>query len=171
MKRLWLFRHAKAVPAESALSDFARTLAERGERDARWIAERLLLGGRAPPRILASPALRTRRTAEIVAEVLGQPSTDVAFDERLYLASAATVSAAIAGRDDSIASLLVVGHNPGLSELALELAPELPLDDLPTSGLVGIDVDATVWSALRGAPKRLRYYDFPKNEGQPVTLD
>lgn len=170
MKRLWLFRHAKAVPAESALSDFARKLAERGERDARWIGERLVRVDRAPTRILASPALRTRRTAEIAADVFGRPSTNIVLDERLYLASAAKVSVAIANNDDSIDSLLVVGHNPGLSELALDLAPELPLDDLPTSGLVGIDIDTLTWSALVSAPKRLRYYDFPKNEGQPVTL-
>lgn len=171
MKRLWLLRHAKALPAQSGLSDFARRLAERGEHDARRIGERLVRLDRPPTRILASPALRARRTAEIAADVFGRPGTDIVLDERLYLAAATKVSAVIASNNDSLDSLLVVGHNPGLSELALDLAPELPLDDLPTSGLVGIDIDAPTWSALGGATKRLRYYDFPKNEGQPVTRD
>lgn len=170
MKRLWLFRHAKAAPAESALSDFARPLAERGERDARWIAARLARAPRAPSRIVASPAARTRRTAETAAEALGQPTAAVIFDERLYLGSTAAILAVIAGHDD-VDSLLIVGHNPGLSELALDLTPELPLDDLPTSGLVGIDADTPSWASLGTARCRLRCYDFPKNLAPPITLD
>lgn len=170
MKSLWLLRHAKAVAAESGPADFARRLTERGERDALWIGERLALASRRPTRILASPAARTRRTAEIVAEALAQRPTAVLLDDSLYLASAAALAAAIGATDDGIDTLLVVGHNPGLSELALELAPELPFDDLPTSGVVGIDVDAAAWSDLAAAKRYLRYYDFPKNSRPPVTL-
>jgi phosphohistidine phosphatase len=170
VKRLWLLRHAKAVSAETAPADFTRQLAERGERDARWISERLASGPHRPARIVASPAARTRRTAEIVAEVLARPSSSLVFDERLYLAAAGTLAAAVMATANDVESLLVVGHNPGLSELALDLVPELPLDDLPTSGIVGIDVDAASWSELETARKRLRCYDFPKNAGPPITL-
>jgi phosphohistidine phosphatase len=170
VKRLWLLRHAKASPAESALSDFDRLLTERGERDARWLAERLARAPRLPTRIVASPAARTRRTAEIVAEALGHSTASLLFDDRLYLGSTAAILAAVAHHDD-IGSLLIVGHNPGLSELALELAPELPLGDLPTSGLVGIDTDAPSWLTLGTARCRLRCYDFPKNPAPPITLD
>lgn len=170
MKRLWLLRHAKASPAETAPADFTRQLAERGERDARWIAERLARAPHLPGRIVASPAARTRRTAEIVAEVLARPSNEVLFDERLYLASARTIAATVMATTNELGSLLVVGHNPGLAELALDLAPELPLDDLPTSGIVGIDLDTESWSELTTARRRLRCYDFPKNAGAPINL-
>jgi phosphohistidine phosphatase len=166
LKRLWLLRHAKAVPAEAPATDFARGLAERGERDARWVGERLKNALQQPLRIVASPAARTRRTAEIVAEVASQPSDSVIFDESLYLASAGAIAQAIMATTSDAKALVVVGHNPGLSELALELAPGLPVDDLPTSGIVGIDVVS--WSELGIGRGRLRYFDFPKNDGPPV---
>jgi phosphohistidine phosphatase len=170
VKRLWLLRHAKASPAEAALSDFDRLLTERGERDARSLAERLARAPRVPTRIVASPAARTRRTAEIAAEALGHPAAGVLLDDGLYLGSTAAILAAIARHDD-VDSLLIVGHNPGLSELVLELAPEFPLDDLPTSGLVGIDTDTPTWLTLSNARCRLRCYDFPKNLAPPINLD
>jgi phosphohistidine phosphatase len=170
VKRLWLLRHAKAVPAETAPADFTRQLAERGERDARRIGERLASGSHPPARILASPAARARRTAEIVTEVLGQPSGGLVFDERLYLAAAGTLAAAVMATTNDLESLLIVGHNPGLSELAIDLAPELPLDDLPTSGIVGIDIETASWSELRTAGRHLRCFDFPKNAGPPIIL-
>lgn len=170
MKRLWLLRHAKAVPADKASADFARRLAERGEHDAHRIGERLARQSPLPTAILASPSARTRRTAEIVADVLKQPGLVTTFDDRLYLGSAAMLATVIAASDPRLDALLVVGHNPGLSELALELVTRLPVDDLPTSGLVGIDIASEAWSGLDGAEKRLRYYDFPKNDGPPLTL-
>jgi phosphohistidine phosphatase len=69
MRQLSLLRHAKAAPAEQALADIARPLAERGERDARRIGERLRQHQLPPNLILASPSARTLRTAQLVATI------------------------------------------------------------------------------------------------------
>lgn len=163
MKRLLLLRHAKAVPAEGAAADIARPLAERGLRDARRVAERLRQQP-APRAILASPATRTLQTAEVVREVLGLPRDSLVVERSLYLAEPAELLAAIAAQDAGLESLLVVGHNPGLTELAGRLLPSFDVDDLPTCAVVGLDYPVeTEWQSLETAVARLAYYDFPKN--------
>jgi phosphohistidine phosphatase len=170
MKRLLLLRHAKAVPAEEPLADIARPLAERGERDARRIGERLRQHARGALRILTSPALRTLQTAQLVATALDHAHDGIMIERQLYLAEPKTLKAAIAARDAAIESLLVVGHNPGLTELVHELLPDFGVDDLPTCAVVALDYPTgTTWTNLATARGRLAYYDFPKNPRAPVT--
>jgi phosphohistidine phosphatase len=170
MKRLLLLRHAKAVPATEPLADSARALAERGERDARRIGERLREQRVRPARVLSSPAARALQTAQLVADVLGYPREQIALEDRLYLAPSATIALVIAAQDATVDSLLVVGHNPGLSELVHELLPSFEVDDLPTAAVVGLDyAEASTWSRLASAVPTLSYYDFPKNPRAPVT--
>jgi phosphohistidine phosphatase len=68
-----------------------------------------------------------------------------------------------------VATLLVVGHNPGLTELANLLVAELDLDNLPTAGVVAIGCETQHWAALGSAPRSLLFYDFPKNPAAPAT--
>jgi phosphohistidine phosphatase len=170
MKRLLLLRHAKAVPATEPLADSARSLAERGERDARRIGERLREHAMRPALLLSSPAARALRTAQLVAAVLDYPSEHIAVENRLYLAPPALIAAVIAAQSPAVETLLVVGHNPGLSELVHELLPSFHVDDLPTAGIVALDyAEARTWSHLAGAAATLAYYDFPKNALAPIT--
>ncbi len=171
MKVLLLLRHAKAEPATSALADSARPLAERGERDARRIAERVhrRLGG--VDLILASSAARTVQTAEIVASVIGYERAAIAADRRLYLAEPAELVDVIARQPATVERLLVVGHNPGLTELVHALLPSFEVEDLSTSAIVALEYARLVdWREIAGAPARLVYYDFPKNPGKPSTV-
>ncbi len=170
MKRLVLLRHAKAVPAEQPLADSARPLAERGERDARRIGERLQQYQRPPARILTSPAARTLHTAELVATAFDQPREALVIEPRLYLAGPATLKTVIAGQDPVLESLLLVGHNPGLTELVHELLPAFDVADLPTGAVVVLEYPGgATWTQLEAAEGRLAYYDFPKNPREPVT--
>jgi phosphohistidine phosphatase len=170
VKRLLLLRHAKAVPAEAPLADIARPLAERGERDARRIGDRLRQHGSLPDGILSSPAERTIQTARLVASALGHSPAAIAVESRLYLAEPAALLEAIAEQDAAIETLLVVGHNPGLTELVHELLPSFEVDDLPTAAVVALDyAEATDWAQIEAAAGRLSYYDFPKNPREPVT--
>jgi phosphohistidine phosphatase len=170
MKRLLLLRHAKAVPAEEPLADSARPLADRGARDSAWIAGRLLRHGLAPQRIIASPAARALATAEIVAAAFGYPRADIATFPRLYLAEPDAIREIVAAQDAHLESLLVVAHNPGLSELVLELLPSFEVDDLPTAAVVALEYAGAVdWTDLERSPPRLVYYDYPKNSGAPLT--
>ena len=116
MSLLILMRHAKAVREHEAASDRVRDLTEAGLRDAAAAAAAIRDAGFAPARMLASPASRTRMTAHAAREAL--PSvTELVLVEPLYLATAETIWAEV--RDAFTATgMMVVGHNPGLHELA-----------------------------------------------------
>lgn len=163
MKRLLLLRHAKAVPADNGVADFARELAERGKRDARRMGERLARRHARPDAIVASPAERALRTAQLVADAWGYAREQIASDKRLYLAEPAEILAVIAEQAPGVGTLLIVGHNPGLTELAHALLPTLDVDDLPTSGIVALDLAIGSWEERPGASPALAYYDSPKN--------
>jgi len=170
MRRVLLLRHAKAVPAEEPLADITRPLAERGQRDARRIGERLRQNAPRPQRILTSPSARTFETAQLVATAFDLPHDAIAVERRLYLAEPAALLAVIATQNDAVESLLVVGHNPGLTELVHDLLPAFDVDDLATGAVVAIDYPAgTAWAGLETAAGRLTYYDFPKNPREPIT--
>lgn len=170
MKRLLLLRHAKAVPATDPLVDIDRPLSDRGERDAQRIGERLRQQGPQPALILTSPAARALRTAHLVARTIDYPRDAIALDRRLYLAEPAAIIEIIAAQDAAIGTLLVVGHNPGLSELVHRLLPAFDVDDLPTCAVVGLDYgDAVKWERFANDTASLSYYDYPKNTRTPVT--
>jgi len=170
MKRLLLLRHAKAAPATDPLADSARPLAPRGEQDARRIGERLREQRRQPGLIVASPAARALHTAQLVADALDYRRESIALEQRLYLAPPSAIIEIIAAQNAAVEALLVVGHNPGLSELVLELLPTFDVDDLPTAAIVGLDyAAATDWAHIATATPTLAYYDYPKNSNAPVT--
>jgi phosphohistidine phosphatase len=170
MKRLLLLRHATAVPAAHPLTDSARPLAERGERDALRIGERLRQHGMLPALIVSSPAARALQTAELVATAIGYRREEIALERRLYLAEPAALIAIISAQNAALETLLVVGHNPGLTDLAHRLLPDFDVDNLPTCAVVGLDYGAADgWAEIATATPVLAYYDFPKNLRSPVT--
>jgi len=168
--RLVLLRHAKAVPATEALTDASRPLAARGERDARLIGERLRERATPLASIVTSSATRTLQTGQIVAAANDYPREHIVIDERLYLASPIDILAVIATFDPKLSSVLVVGHNPGLSELASALVPELGDTELPTCGLVAIDAASRDWANLQSSPLRIAYRDSPKDAWPPAMI-
>jgi phosphohistidine phosphatase len=152
------------------LVDIDRPLAERGERDARRVGERLRQHGAKPALILASPAARALRTAQLVAHTIDYPRNSIALDRGLYLADPAAIIEIIAAQDDAAETLLVVGHNPGLTELVHGLLPSFDVQDLPTCAVVGLDYrDAAAWERIATGAAALSYYDYPKNTRTPVT--
>jgi len=121
VKTLWLLRHAKASAGGAGLSDRDRPLSSRGrdaaERIGRHLAEREVR----PELVLCSSALRTRETIELVEKGLGA-ALAVEFEDELYLASERDLRKCVEQVADDVGSVMLVGHNPGLGELALELA-------------------------------------------------
>lgn len=164
MKHLILLRHAKSSWKDSTLDDAERPLAERGERDTPRMAERIKQRGTQPTLLLTSHARRALRTAEIVGRALGLGSAQTRTVPALYLASPNDIRRVLAAQDDAHDCVLLVGHNPGLTELVNELLPGLALDNLPTAGVVAVELAASAWNAapMRG---RLEYLDYPKNPG------
>lgn len=125
MRQLILLRHAKAAADSETGEDFDRALAPRGREDAPVVARALLDAGANPQLALVSAARRTRETWELVSGVL--TGVEVRFLDELYDATAETLLHLV--EQSSVARLMVVGHNPGLQELAIRLARRnTPLD-------------------------------------------
>lgn len=129
------------------------------------MAARLRARLEAPESIVTSPAKRAFKTAKIVADGWGYPRSALRIEARLYLATPEEMLAVIGEQDDASASLLVVGHNPGITELANRLLPDLALDNLPTAGVLVLDMGAARWADLPTAPAELVHFDYPKKAG------
>jgi phosphohistidine phosphatase len=119
MKSLTLLRHAKSSWGDPALGDFDRPLDGRGQRAARAIGRAMRAHGLRFDRALASPAARIRETLENVAKSYG--TIDTNFDQRIYLASPEMLMKLVRDTADTVQSLLIVGHSPGLPMLAQRL--------------------------------------------------
>lgn len=119
---LLLLRHAKSDWTQSC-GDFDRPLNPRGERDAARIGGWLQHQATLPDTLLCSPARRAAQTAHAVCTMSGIAESGILWDERLYLASADTLRQVIGELPDTCRRVLVVGHNPGLEDLLLQIAP------------------------------------------------
>ncbi len=165
-RRLLLLRHAKALEgpgAGGAAGDHARDLSERGLRDAGGLGRTLRQMGLQPDLALVSSALRTRRTWETMGP-FEAPAPAAVITDRLYLATPGELRAALREIPEPPGSVMLVGHNPGLHELAQQLAGgessaasvELRAG-LPTCTAVVIEIEGE-WNWLRpaaGSPPRI----------------
>jgi phosphohistidine phosphatase len=122
MHRLILFRHGKAEPESLSGDDFDRRLAPRGERDSAAMGRSLAELGLTPDLALVSPAARTRETWAAAEPAF--PAAEVQFDEDLYHADSGAVRAAAERAGRTRDTVMVIGHNPGLQELAVRLLLE-----------------------------------------------
>ena len=122
-RRLVLVRHAKSAWPD--VPDRDRPLAKRGIRQAPLAGAWLRSAGCRPDLVLCSPARRTRGTWELMAGELGTAGT-VSYEERVYGASAAGLLELVREVPPSVMTVLVVGHSPGLEDLAAELADRGP---------------------------------------------
>ena len=148
MAELILMRHAAAQPAAAGASDFERPLSSRGRAAAVLAARRLQASGAQVERLLYSSARRTRETASIVARELAlDPAALHALDE-LYAASPNAIRAAIQRNHSDANTLLVVGHNPGISDFGQELVKGLSPEQLATAAYWRVPLGAGNWQLL-----------------------
>jgi phosphohistidine phosphatase len=151
MPVLYLLRHAKSSWDDPTLADRDRPLAPRGRRDAKVMVEHLRRAGIAPELVLCSPSRRTRQTLKRIAPGLGE-HVDVRIEPRLYAGSAADLLEVLNQVADEVRSVMVIGHNPGIQDLALSLARDGPgvarvRDKFPTAALATLEVDGS-WPEL-----------------------
>lgn len=166
--RLMLLRHARAERSLAGQRDRDRRLDDRGRRDAPVIGAFMAHWGLHPDAATVSPAVRTRETWELIAPALNR-ATAVRFEDRLYDASADDLLAVIRETAPTTKVLLVIGHNPGLHELAARLvgsgerdACDRLADGLPTSGLLVIDFKEANWARLDAHAGRLERFVTPR---------
>jgi phosphohistidine phosphatase len=120
MRRLILFRHAKAEPRGPGQSDFDRQLAPRGWEDAAIVGRALAADGVTPDLALVSPSRRTTETWISARDAFPQP-VKVELVRDLYDAAPEAIRAAIEAAADRGDTLIVIGHNPGMHELGVDL--------------------------------------------------
>jgi phosphohistidine phosphatase len=167
MRRLMLLRHAKAERPTPGQRDRDRVLTKRGRADAPAIGAYMAHHGLVPDTVLVSPAKRTQETWELVAESFAK-SPKLVNEDRIYNASSETLIAVIAAVRGAH-SLLVIGHNPSLHDVANQLtvsgdavARERLAQSLPTCGLAVIDLAFDDWSRLPRHAGRLERFVTPK---------
>ena len=161
--RLTLFRHAKSSWTNPGLADHDRPLSKRGERDAPMMGARLAARGARPSAILSSTAERALTTAGRIADALDYPLDDIRSNRRLYFAGTRQILQFIMELPAEWPDIIVVGHNPGFTDLANLLVPDLRLDNLPTAGYVAMEFPVPGWSDIAQVPADLLYWDYPKN--------
>ena len=153
MKRLILFRHAKTERDSDSGRDFDRQLAERGRSDARRMGEEIRKLGLTVDLIVSSPAARAAETAQLAGL---QPR----FDERIYDASAGDLQTILQSVDDSVGSLMLIGHNPGFERLASRLIGENV--EMATGSLAEIEIPVDAWPDTGSGAARLVRFLKPR---------
>ena len=161
MKTLTLVRHAKSSWKAKVPSDRERPLNKRGERDAPIMAARIVDAGIRPSLIISSPAVRAWTMATVVARQIGYTVEFLQREDDLYLASLNDLIDVVATQDTRFESIMIVGHNPGLTDFANYLSPNLT-SNLPTAGVVSVSIDRDDWSLYERPATKLTLYDYPK---------
>lgn len=167
MKSLALLRHAKSSWDEPALGDFDRPLTRRGIEAATRIGAEMRRRGLVFDRVLASPATRVVETLEHLQRGYGE-SLDPQFDGGIYGAPAARLLEIVQAVDDSVGRVLLVGHNPGLEELAVLLAESgEPLRDsiargYPTAALAMLQLPVESWREVRAGTAQVADFVRPR---------
>ena len=161
MKRLHILRHAKSSWGDPELADHERPLAPRGEKAAVKIAEHVRAAEIAPGLVLSSTALRARQTLAALLPVL-PVEAEIRIQDWLYGAGVEAALARLREVNEGFGSVLVVGHNPTLHELALALTcREDALERFPTGALASVAF-AVPWVDLAEGTAKLEAFVIPR---------
>ncbi len=161
MKTLYVVRHAKSSWENPLLDDFSRPLNERGKKDAPRMGKRLKEKKVVIDLVLSSSARRALDTAKRIAEVLNYDQGKIKSNPDLYHASPKEIFEIIQNVKGKHEELLLVGHNPGLTEFVNELM-NLHIDNIPTCGVAACKVDVESWKDIKRGNGKLLFYDYPK---------
>lgn len=169
MKTVYLLRHAKSSWDQPSLTDFERPLARRGRKAAPSMGAFMARKGLVPDRVLCSAARRARETWELVAPALPD-TTPVEVTDALYHAAPGDLLDSLHELPPGARSVLVLGHNPTLEDLALALvatgearALQRLESKYPTGALAVIDFNASRWSEVVEGKGHLRAFIRPKD--------
>jgi phosphohistidine phosphatase len=169
MKKLILFRHAKAAHIQGT-KDFDRPLDERGREVSPKIGQYLKDEGILPDFVLVSPAHRTRETWDLARPPLEPVAMRI--EHPLYESPAGPSIELLQGIDDSVKSVMIVGHNPSIHEFAKRLigygdryAAARLNEKFPTAAIAVMDFDVETWAEVAERGARLDRFITPKDLG------
>ena len=169
MLKLVILRHAKSSWDDPAEDDFDRPLNARGRKAAPEAGEMLRAMKIAPDLILCSPAKRTRETLDLaLPEIVSAKKPKITYDERLYLATAPALLECLRDTGHDAASIVLIGHNPGLHSLAVALAgtgeQELLAEmseKFPTAAIAVLSFDGSEWRKVTPGSGQLQAFWTP----------
>lgn len=161
MKTIILIRHAKSSWKFPELKDIDRPLNERGLNDAPIMGKVLKDLEMIPDLIISSPAVRAMSTAKMMANELNYLEQQIATSPKLYLEPESKLLKVIKKTDDKFNTLFIIGHNPGLTDLANDLAGT-SIDNIPTAGVFGIQFENDTWSEIKKGKGKNIFFEVPK---------
>ncbi len=158
---LTLVRHAKSSWGDAGMQDIDRPLNPRGLRDAprmaAWLAQQI-----APPDlILSSPAQRARSTAEAMAQAFGLEAKNIRIEDWIYYRGAQAWLEGVQSLEDRLESVLLVGHNPTISDFGSRLLHSDSLS-FATCAVCTLELPAESWALVSNEPAEMRFYQSPK---------
>ena len=167
--RLWLLRHAKSSWDDTGLPDEARPLAPRGQQAADRMRDYLVAEGIEPELVLCSAAVRARETLAHVLPGLGS-ELQVLIEPELYTFDAEVLLHRLFRVPIEVGSVMLVGHNPAIEELAVRVADRgdrlhALSEKYPTAGLAEIAFPAKTWTSIEDRPGALTRFVVPKDLG------
>ena len=161
MKTLFLMRHAKSSWKDNSLDDFERPLNERGEKDAPMMGEILKKKKVEVEALFTSPALRALNTAKIIMRSFTLNEESFFINEEIYAAGVKELLQAIHNLPDKYSSVMMLGHNPGITTLQ-NLLSEKYIDNIPTAGVVKIALDIDQWKEVEAGAGKFEFFEYPK---------
>jgi phosphohistidine phosphatase len=162
MKQLIIIRHAKSSWELGVLSDFDRSLNERGQKDAPAMAKRLLDKNILIDLFVSSTAKRAFITATYFATAYQKTENDIVKISALYHAMPNVFYDLIKNIEDKFDSVAIFSHNPGITEFVNELT-NTKIDDMPTCGIFAIKLNINSWKDFAKSKKEFWFFDCPKS--------
>lgn len=162
MKTIYFLRHSKTEEKLPGQSDFERTLKDRGKSDARLMSKKLAHTIKNPiEKVITSPSKRTLETLDYFAQQLDIGNDVIIQEPKLYNAAKEHLLEAIWGMDNDFNTIMLIGHNPGISDIVDYLSKHA-VDPMPTTGLACMEFNVELWNAIVGNSGRMLYQDHPK---------
>ncbi len=162
MKEIIVVRHAKSDWGNESLKDIDRHLSERGYDDAYQLANWFSKNKKTPHKILSSTATRALSTALIFGRAMNLPVSRFMLEPKIYEANTETLLDVLKQQNDTDQSIMLFGHNPGLTDLCNNLGKDFYLDNLPTCGMVVLHFDCQKWREIKIKSAKVTEHFFPK---------
>ncbi len=161
MKQLIIARHAKSSWDDFSVADHERPILEKGKRKSEKIAAALKQKGIQPDLIVSSTAKRAKETAAILANGLGYPIDKIRYEKTIYHADIDDIFNELFSLDNSISTVMVVGHNPTLTDMVNHFSKTM-IDNLPTSAVALITFKTDKWEETGLAKFKLKFILRPR---------
>ena len=160
-KTLILVRHAKSSWSDSTLNDIQRPLNKRGNKDAPKMGDHMAKQRILPEVIYSSSGLRALTTARLISVKIGIKPSEIIVDDDIYTFSSEELLNAIKSISDSYNKVMIVGHNPAITDLTNFLSGS-DIDNIPTCGIAVLEFAKDSWNKVERKSAKLVSFDYPK---------